>query len=166
MIQQQVALYLLTFVRVAAFVGFLPIFSGRRIPRTVKIALALALSIAWVETVQVPDIDPLLQSWREASWFRIGLRIVREISIGSAIGFAFGMLFEPARIAGSYICQEMGLTMATTADPAADSSTNVVGTVFEALATLMFFALDLHHTPLYAMKVSLERLPLATTAPI
>ena len=66
----------------------------------------------------------------------------------------------PARLAGSYIAQEMGLTLATLTDPASQTSVNVLGQLFEVIGVLVFFALDIHHSMLATLHMTFQKWPI------
>ena len=87
------------------------------------------------------------------------MAIIREAILGATMGFGFGLFLLPTRIAGAWVGQEMGLTMASLADPAQQGSVNIVGQLFEALGVLIFFALDVHHILLTVVNRSFERWP-------
>jgi flagellar biosynthetic protein FliR len=58
----------------------------------------------------------------------------------------------------------MGLALASIADPATESASTVVGQVFELLAFLLFFALDIHHVFLGLVYASFVRWPVGGTS--
>src|SRR5207253_15067 len=65
--------------------------------------------------------------------------------LGAVLGFAFGLLLAPARIAGEFISQEMGLTMASQLDPTTGQQAGPLTQIFEMLGVLVFLGLDAHH---------------------
>lgn len=140
MIEPLITGLLLLFVRVSAFVAFLPLFGGTRLPATVKIGLAVALTLTWAN-FSMPSaaggsaFNAVLLAWL----------IGREATLGAGIGWLFGMVFIPMRIAGSFIAQEMGLTIATLTSSADNGSSNVLSEILDALAVLLFLSINGHH---------------------
>lgn len=152
--------YLLILGRAAAFVSFLPLFGGRTIPRTIKIGVAAALSGMWF--LQYGDeAMKLAESWRGA-WAPVALGLVREVMFGAALGLVFSMVLHPARMAGAYVGQEMGLTMAMVADPDATTS-NVVSQIFETLGMLLFLSLNAHLRMVEALAETFQWFPVGSS---
>lgn len=148
----QVIAFVLVLTRVAAFVVVMPVFKREMLPRTVKIGLILALTMFW------------WQNYAEAADLResMGTLIVfavREACLGAALGFVLGLLLFPVHVAGSWISQELGLSMASLADPVTQQNSTVVSQVFTGIATLLFLAMDLHHALFAALGVTFERIP-------
>ncbi|QDT32822.1 flagellar biosynthetic protein FliR [Thalassoglobus polymorphus] len=134
----------LLFVRVSAFVAFLPLFGGTRVPRTVKVGLAVTLTVVWFSQF-VPGMTLAMSQYGERSWLLFAWMIGREATLGAAMGWLMGMVFIPIRISGAFIAQEMGLTIATLTSASGDGSSNVLSEILDALAVLIFFSFDGHH---------------------
>jgi flagellar biosynthetic protein FliR len=158
MIERTVLELLLLALRTASFVVFFPVFNDGRLPRLVKIGFSL--SLAWLLFTTPGSALQAGLTVTNIHWIRLAILVIGEVLFGAALGFAFGILIEPARIAGAYIGQELGLTMAATTDPTRNQQTNVVTQIFESLAVLAFFVLDIHHVFLRVMKVSLVEFPI------
>ena len=154
----------LVLFRCAAFVAFLPPVAGQSIPNTVKIGLAIALTIVLAPEFGGPAALELYGTTSgAAAWLRLSWLAARETILGASLAWLFGLCLVPPRIAGAYIAQEMGLTMAQITSAADNQQSNVVSQVFESLAVLMFFGLNLHHTMFLALGVSFDRRPLTHT---
>ena len=153
---------LLVFLRVAAFVVFLPPFSGRSLPHSVKVGLAVCLTAVWGSKV-VPlvalEIDPVLSG----SWVLVGWLAIRETLFGASLGWLLGMILMPIRIAGAYIVQEMGLTMGAIASPGEGMDGSVLSQLFEVAAVLYLFGTNLHHDFLRLFDITFELFPPAQT---
>ncbi|MEL7497699.1 MAG: flagellar biosynthetic protein FliR [Planctomycetota bacterium] len=137
---QQLVSFIMILARVSAFIAFLPLFAQKQLPNLVKSGLAVGLTLFWFSTV--PD-DQLYRGSPEI----VGslLAIAKEIGIGFVLATLFGWLLVPARIAGAYVGQEMGLSLASVSSPGTADSSTLLTTIFETFAVLLFFALDLHH---------------------
>lgn len=155
--QAAVLTLLVILVRVAAVISFFPIFARRQIPQTVKVALAFALSIFWFSTLGnkiAADLRP------STDWdvLYCTLLLVREVSIGLLIAMTLGLVLIPARIAGAYVGQEFGFSLGTMADPSSPDSSATVTQLFETLALLLFFVLNLHHVVIILIHGSFDQL--------
>ena len=144
---------LLVLTRVTAFIAFFPLFGRRQIPVMVKAGLALALTFFWYD--QVPDID--LQP-HDLNIVSAILLLGREFGIGFILALTLGFVFIPARIAGAYVGQEIGLSLASIADPDSTDNSTAVTLVFESLAVILFFTLQLHHFAIIFLHCSMTHL--------
>ncbi len=134
----------LLFVRVSAFVAFLPLFGGTRVPRTVKVGLAVTLTAVWLSRI-LPGMSLTTHTGGERSWLLFSWLVGREATLGAGMGWLMGMVLIPIRISGAFIAQEMGLTIATLTSSSGEASSNVLSEILDALAVLMFFSFNGHH---------------------
>ena len=162
MIEVWAVSFSLILVRVSFFVGMLPLFGGRNLPRLVKVGLSIALAWMWFGSFGMTPSMPMLGMAANFHWFRYAIIIGQEAIFGAMLGFAFGLFLLPARIAGSYIGQEMGLSLATISDPSAQDSANILAQLFESLGILTFFCLDFHHALLGTLHVTFNRWPISS----
>ncbi len=151
--------FLLLVARVGTFLATFPLFRGGTIPQVVKVSLALSLSIMWMPDVTLPA-EFLGSSNSGSLWILYAISVAREAVIGGVFGFALGLFFLPVQIAGSYLGQEIGFSMAGVNDPTTDAASNVFGDLLGALATLLFFAADAHLLAIGTLQASLQHLPL------
>ena len=129
----------LYFVRLATFWFAAPVWGDQRAPRTVKVGLVLALTWYWVATLQQPS-SQVAQIVANGSWLVLGLAVLREMLIGGMLAIAFYVFVEPARIAGAYVGQELGLSMATQTDPASAETNNILSTLIQTIAFLLLLS--------------------------
>lgn len=142
-----VAVYLsLVLARVAAFVAMLPLLGGTSLPRTVKAGLTLALTALWglSHWEQMPSCA-WLAGEGVVPWLGFGLAVGREVLLGAIVGYAFSLFLLPARVAGNYLAQEMGLSFGNMVNATGDGSSTPVTVIFEMLAAALFLGLDGHH---------------------
>lgn len=151
MISADVATLFLAFVRIATFVALLPPFAGRGLPKTVKIGLACALTLGMTtglsQTAPIPDGPMLI-------W--LGMR---ETITGGLLAICLGLFLYPAKIAGEYLNQEVGLSFATNISALEPQSQGVLSQILEAIAVLLFMALNVDHYLYRFLQLSLERRP-------
>ncbi len=158
MIELWVFTFSLILVRVATFVAVLPIFGRGTIPRTVLIGLSLSLTTLWFFNMDKPP-EHLMQHQGSVSMVGFCFATMAEVITGTALALAFGILIFPARIAGSYLAQEMGLSIATLSDPSSTVNSDVLSSLFQTLGLILFFMLDLHHFLFAVLDASFVRLP-------
>jgi len=151
--------FVLTMTRVASFWMMLPIWSAVQVPKMVKLGLIIALTSFWVSGMQQPA--PATVAWASGSlhWIYLVVVVVREMVFGGMLGMAFVVLFIPAKIAGAYIGQELGLSMATLTDATSGAADNIVATLTSVFAITLFFALNLHHYFVHLLNASLFVVP-------
>lgn len=156
MIEVWTLAFVLTLARAGTFVYFLPIVGGRSSPNTVKVGLAFALAVFWFTVWGTQPSAEFIQLAAGKHWLTCSVAMFREAILGAILGFLFSLLLVPSQIAGAYVAQEMGLTIATISDPVTRQPASVLTHLFEALAVLLFFGLDVHHILLLAMNSSFK----------
>lgn len=149
-----VVLFVLVLARVSVFVAFFPLFSKKQLPNQVKAGLATALSIFWLADAKnvLPDL-----AFDQMGSFLFLFLVIKEICIGILLSLILGLFFWPARIAGSYVAQELGLSLASISDPGSQDSSTLVSRVFESFSIMIFFALNLHHFVIVSIHLSFSQ---------
>ena len=156
-----VTVFVLGLARVSAFIMTFPFFRFARIPATVKISIAFFLTLIWIVN-RHEDVHMSMQHFKQSSWVFLGVSITKEVIIGAALGFALGLVFLPARIAGSIIGQEMGLSLASLTDPNTGQTTSVVSELFFAAFVLVYLEMDAHLLTIGAVLRSFDLVPIAS----
>ncbi|MBX3444701.1 MAG: flagellar biosynthetic protein FliR [Planctomyces sp.] len=128
----------LILARTASFIALFPPWAGRNLPQLVKVGLAVALTVFWMGSVPLTANLP-------SNWFSICVTAAREVLVGGVLAQVLGLSLVPARIAGTYIAQEMGLTFAALTSPIDNQASDPVSQIFEATTLALFFVLDGHH---------------------
>ncbi|MGB5581681.1 MAG: flagellar biosynthetic protein FliR, partial [Woeseia sp.] len=99
-----------TTLRVGGVVMLAPLLGAVFVPRRMRLAMAIVISLALVASASPPpDLDPLSTAGL--------LAITQELVIGLAIGFVLRLATEAALLAGQLISTGMGLSFATVVDP-------------------------------------------------
>ncbi len=139
MTEAWVLTFALVLVRLATFWMINPIWSTLKPPRQVKLGLVLALAVFWFSGVEEPVAMPDHAGNQFSQWLVFGLMVMREVFLGGILGYSFHLFLIPMQIAGSYIGQEFGLSMATMTDPSTGAVNNIVSTLMQAVAVCVFF---------------------------
>lgn len=160
MIESLIIALVLVLFRVAAFVAFLPPVAGNNLPKSVKVGMAVALTMVW-GPMHAPMIAGglIAQGGIEIAWPMLAWLTVRETLFGIALAWLLGLVIVPVRIAGAYIGQETGLTIATLTSPTDQQNSNIFAQGLEALAIMMFFAMNVHHVMFRILHASFLRFP-------
>lgn len=144
----------LIFLRIGSFVAFVPPFGGKGLPNTVRIGLALALTLLWLPTARVDSTlaGPLTLP---------GMAILGTFEVLTGLGLAacLGLFLVPMKVAGSYITQEMGLEFASQASLVESQEQTIVSQILEALGMMLFFAAGLDHFLMRVLGRSFELQP-------
>lgn len=142
------------FARVTGLLLVAPIIGSAYIPVTIKILIAVAITIFIVPLVQMPtNVDPL-------SLFGLVI-LVQQILIGIVIGTIIQIAFNAITIAGENIAMTMGLGFAHMTDPVNGVTVPVVSQLLTVIASLYFLALNGHIALINMLVNSFEILPFA-----
>ena len=144
-------------LRVGAALQVLPVIGGRSMPARARLIVVLALSAALSSVLPAPPpmgIDAATV-----------LSVLRELTVGIAIGLVLRMAFEAGQLAGELVSQGMGLSFATMADPLSGASSPVLSQWFFLVFALLFFTLDAHLVLMRLLAESYAGLPLGAALP-
>lgn len=150
-------LFLLITARMTGCVAFNPLLGRRGVPALVKAGLILLLSVSVfsITTVQVEAPSTLLG---------LALMFLMEMFLGYALGLVINLFFYIPVMAGSVIDMQMGLSMASTYDPASGIQVTATSTLLNVLMSLLFFAANGHHTLIRIFLVSGRVVPFGAVA--
>lgn len=161
MIEALVISTALLLLRTASFVAFARPWADRVVPPTVKIGLAVGLTVLWApahfSAGYAAAVDVL---HCESSWLRLSWLAGREVLVGIGLGWLVSLMFTSLRVAGAYIAQEMGLTLGALASPTDQQPSSVVSQLLETVGTLLFFSVGAHHAVLRLFGRVLELAPI------
>jgi flagellar biosynthesis protein FliR len=125
------------FCRIFAALYMAPVIGEAMVPMTVRILVALVLTVTIVPAVQVPvHIDP---------WSLHGIVVTAEqLIIGAVLGLAFHLVMAAVMVLGYLLSSQMGLAMAVMNDPINGASSDVISALLNILFILVFFSIDGH----------------------
>jgi flagellar biosynthetic protein FliR len=145
--------FLLILLRVSVFVSMLPMFGSKNLPVQFKIGFILSLALI---------LTPVLEF--EVSRHALPGLVLREIVLGTALGFVARSVFLMVEMAGQVMSTVMGLSLATVFNPEIGQSTEVAR-LYGILAVLLFFSMDAHHDLISVLVRSYEWLPAGEVSP-
>jgi flagellar biosynthetic protein FliR len=147
--------YLMASLRIVAWLALVPPFSGRTVPTTAKVVLAVGLSFAIAPSVVaagVPTTAP-------------GLLVVAftQVLVGVALGFVTQLILGAVAAAGSLVDVFGGFALAQAFDPLAMQMNTVFGKFHAMLATMLLFSSGGHLLVVGGLLKTFEFLPLGET---
>lgn len=150
--EERVVGFILLFVRMSAFLVFLPFFSSTTIFPIVKAAIAFLFAILFF-----PLLPPLAF---EPTSTTVLLAVITEILFGFAGSYILSIVFSAVQMAGDKIAFAMSFSMATSMDPQSQTNSTVITQFLHLLTLLLFLAFDGHHMVFIFLANSLNALPL------
>lgn len=125
-------LFLLLLARTAALLTAVPVLSERGVPVQARVGLAVLVSFLVLPTVHAPEGMP----WR---WELAGVAVLGEVLTGLFMGFCVQGVFEAVAVACRIFETQMGYAMGSTAFPGAGGGHSAIGSLFHAMALVLFF---------------------------
>ncbi|EPF0718024.1 TPA: flagellar biosynthetic protein FliR [Escherichia coli] len=125
------------FVRIMAFLRYVPVLDNSALTVRVRIILSLALAIIITPLIPHPIPHDLLS-------LNSLILTVEQILWGMLFGLMFQFLFLALQLAGQILSFNMGMSMAVMNDPSSGASTTVLAELINVYAILLFFAMDGH----------------------
>lgn len=151
--------FFLILTRLGAFFAAAPMFSWDVLSVQLKIAVAVLLSLFFTGLTPPPLLN-------ESAPIEMVLLLGQEALYGLAMGIAAYCLFRVIHMAGQYIEQEMGLSMAQIFDPFSGEEGNPLALLLEILFILLLFSTHSHYLLLEILSRSLEHFPPTQIPPL
>lgn len=153
--EQQIIILFLVLLRMSAFVVAWPIFGVEQVPSSLKILLAVILSILVYPTLRVPAMEP---GDLEKMLIWLGLK---ELAVGLVLGYLMRLFFFAVGIAGQMISSSMGLANGQLMNPTVGIDGGAIEQYQVTLATLFFLSINGHHLFLSGLVQSFEFIPVS-----
>ena len=151
-----IAIFFLMFVRVATIIAFLPVFGSTEIPVQAKAGLSLILTMVLMAAIPGALATRLPAGGGIPLLF---LLVIKEATVGLAIGFAASFLFAGVQFAARLIDTEIGFGMVDVINPMNDDSISVVGQLWVLVFTLVLLLTNGHYFFILAIEKSFEVVP-------
>ena len=120
---------------------FNPLFGRRGIPNIVKAGLILTMSVCVFSMTSAQTEMP-------STLLGLAITFLMELLLGYVLGLVVNFFFYIPVMAGSVVDMQMGLSMASTYDPASGIQVTATSNFLNVLMSLLFFAANGHHTML------------------
>jgi flagellar biosynthetic protein FliR len=158
----------IVFARLLGFIRFAPILNRKEIAVTVKISLALLLTMM---------ITPLVNPGEPPSTISPMLLLLLNFAVGAIIGYIAQLIILAIEAGGDMINTQMGLSSAMVMDPSTNSQTSILSRMITILALCIFIQIgglywlfnallrSFEIFPVYAVHIPLDKIILETDDP-
>src|SRR5262245_55855167 len=119
-----VPVFALVFFRLAGMMLFAPLFGSAKVPRRVKVLVALVLAFMMTGWIDARKVELPSSIWE------LAIGIGGEIIFGLAMGTIVSFVFIAAQWAGEIIGQQMGLNISEVLDPQFGAAGSLVGDMY------------------------------------
>lgn len=147
----------LIFLRISSYFVATKIFFPSGTPIIFKTGFSMILSygiISGVDHTTVLAID---------SNYMIAFYIISEVLTGLILGYITNLVFQAAKLAGSWIDIHAGFSMVTVLDPATQTSTTLMGNLFYFVSLVFFFMINGQELIVKSIYESIRIVPLGHT---
>jgi flagellar biosynthetic protein FliR len=152
----RIPVFLLIFVRVAAFFVALPLFSYRTIPITFKIGFSFFLALTMLYTVDASGV-PINETYF--------LLLIKEVLVGLLVGLIAYIILAAIQIAGGFIDFQMGFAIANIIDPQTGAQSPLTGQYFYIIALLFLLSVNGHYLLIDGIYYSYQFIPIDAFVP-
>lgn len=147
-------LFLLILTRLTGLFVISPIFSRSNVPMTMKIGLAVTLSLILLP-LSIHNVNLDINNIRALIFFS-----TTEFLIGIIIGFISFIYFSVVYLAGTVIDIQMGFGMVNIMDPQTNAQMPIMSGLYSILISLVFLTVNGHHMLIQSIIHSYEVLPI------
>lgn len=144
--------FMIVFIRMGAFIAFVPFFNNQNFIMTIKIGFAFFISLL------------LFPSMSTAKWViptdTLGFLylVTMEIMVGILMGLAFLILLFGLQLAGRMLGFQMAFSMANVVDTTFGDNANVLSVFMVVMGTMVIIAMGGDHYLLYSIDRSFDTL--------
>ena len=149
-----IIVFMLAFSRIGTAMMLLPGFGDAFVNPTLRLQLALALTLVLTPFIAV--INDIAPPQNPVAFL---LMVVPEVMIGVLIGISARILLNALNFAGLIISHGMAFANTMVFNPQMSSQSTVISTMLTLLAVVLIFATDLHHMLLIAVVGSYKTFP-------
>ncbi len=151
-----IPVFLLIFVRVAAFFATVPLFSYRTIPTPFKIGFSFFLALVMYYTVDSSNV-PIDNMYL--------FLLMKEAIVGLLIGLLAYIILSAIQIAGGFIDFQMGFAIANVIDPQTGAQSPLTGQYLYIIALLFLLSVNGHHLLIDGIFYSYNLIPMQSFIP-
>lgn len=153
--------FLLTGVRIAAFLVIAPPFAHRGVPMRVKAMLAVGLGILMGPRAAVAAGQQAGMSVASGGAAFIG-NIVIQVVAGAALGFLVALIFAAVQAAGDMIDLFGGFQVASAFDPLSLAQGGIFSRFYALTAVVLLFATNAYQIVILGLARTFDALPIGT----
>lgn len=146
--------FFLVLSRVSGIFFTTPLFANINIPIMVRTALSLFVSL-----LIFPSLANTMGIDLPKDMVLYGLRVVQELLIGIAIGFACSIIFTAFQLSGEFYSVQMGLGLIHLMDPLSEVQMPIIGQMLSSFGFFIFLLVGGHHLVITAVYKSFELVP-------
>lgn len=146
------AAYFWPFVRILAMFTAAPLLYHKSIPHRLKLAFAAVITLIIAPTLPPASGEP-------------GWLLVQQLLIGLSIGLGLQLIFAAFEVAGDLLGLQMGLSFASFIDPQNSTSSPLIGSLLNLIATLVFLAINGHLMMIAGIAESFSVIPIGSDSP-
>jgi len=152
---QNIVVFMLVFTRLTGLAQTAPFISSIQAPVMTKLWFCATIAFIFYPMVQTTNSFIIPKNMPE---FIILIAI--EFSIGYLVGFIANLIIEGARMTGSVLSIQMGLSMSEALDPATGVSATEISRLYVYLATLILIATGAYQFLFIAIFNSFNAIPM------
>ncbi len=153
LVQNQIGLFLLIFVRISGIFTAAPIYGATNVPLIIKAGCSLIFALV---LLPILSQQPVALS---GSLYVYMLLVMKEYLVGLIIGFTASLVFSAIQMAGHLIDTQIGFSMVNVLDPLFGQQIPLIGNFKYMLALLVFLATNGHHMVILALFESFQAVP-------
>lgn len=144
--------FLAILVRVASFFFTAPLFGMQGVPARVKLGIAFFMSVMLYQVLPTARLD-----YQDVYGYAV--IVVKETVVGLILGFMANICGYIINLAGTFIDQHMGLSMAAEYNPLTQTQSAITGNLYYYLVMLLLFVTGLDHYLIQALADSYTLIP-------
>jgi flagellar biosynthetic protein FliR len=151
---KEVIFFALVLSRVAGIFSAIPVFGGRTVPLNIKVIIILMITLVCFPALSItaPQVP--------TDVFTLALLVMREVMVGTTLGFITRIIFSAVEFSGQIIGMQMGFTISSIIDPSQGTQTQIMSVMQTLLATLIFLSMNIHHLFIRTIVDSFRIIPL------
>lgn len=148
-------------IRLGVILSVMPVIGENNVPKPLKVLLSLVIAYAVFPLLIASKVIHVKDAsvWGATTGGIVGT-IALEAMLALALGFTAKVIFDVIQIGAEVLGQFMGFAMATQYDPRQESQTLLLAQFQNAIAMLIFLAMDGHHIMLKAATSSYAVVPI------
>lgn len=141
------------FCRIGSAFMFIPAVGETNIPNTVKVLIAVTISMLIYFSTQNTVLLP-------GSVISLAILLGSEICIGIMIGLALKFILSSLHVFGMVVASQSGLSSAMLFDPSQATQGSAFGNLFNMLAIMLILSLNLHLVIIAGLADTYQHLPI------